>query len=47
MSTSEDARALVARTCTAQDLPERVTDPAALAKVAAILTGAAESRRAS
>lgn len=39
MSGAEDARSLVTRTRAAQGLPERVTDPAALARVAAILSG--------
>ncbi len=37
MTLAEDAAAIVARTCAAQGPPERVTDPAVLARVAAIL----------
>ncbi len=40
MTLTENAAALVARSRTAQGLPERVDDPATLAKVAAILHGA-------
>lgn len=39
MSVVNDARALVARSRAAQGLPERITDPAILARVAAILAG--------
>lgn len=40
MTISSDARALVARTCAAQGVPETVTDPAVLSKVAAVLLAA-------
>ena len=41
MTVADDARALVARSRAAQGLPERITDPAILARVAAILAGVA------
>ncbi len=47
MTVAGDARALVARTTAAQGLPERVTDPAVLAKVAAIVANAPGLRKAS
>lgn len=37
LSVADDARALVARTAVRQGLPERLTDPVTLAKVAMIL----------
>lgn len=37
MTIADDARALVARTCADQVLPETITDPAALAAVAQAL----------
>jgi hypothetical protein len=37
--TRSAARRLVVRSCRAQGLPERLTDPAALDRVAHVLTG--------
>lgn len=43
MTLLDDARSLVARSTAAQGLPERVTDPGTLARVAVILNAARES----
>jgi len=40
MTVADDARALVRRSTEAQGLPEKVEDPAVLARVAAILGAA-------
>lgn len=38
MSLAADARAIVERTCSEQGLPPHVTDPAGVARLAALLT---------
>ena len=45
MTVTDDARALVARTTTAQGLPITVTDPHTLARVAAIVLAATMPRK--